>query len=295
MVLDNLTDAERARLQAALESRRSKRSEHPRPSTPQGTTASGPVRVDLEEYNRRLAEELASDKEIADAMRQRTINAFMEQWTRRVDPRWAEARSDDPKILDRINRLVTREGLHKTSLVCAGLYGVGKTWAAYAYAAQAIKAGALTPDQIVDVSEASIANIANAGFETEKRLKTLLHPRHKFFLIDDVGQAAFQNEEPRMAVWYEVINHIYSKQLTLVITTNLSLRPARDASGNLAVDPVTQRQITQSPLEIWLGPAAFDRLRHIVGGWNDGVLVPGDKNMRDEVLRRREEAYHNGR
>lgn len=291
MALEDLTEEQRVRLQSAIEARAAKRS-GPRAYS---SMPVAPPRVSIAEYQRRLSEEIESDRKVAGDLRRQTINGFMEQWKQRVDPRWADASSSDPKILERVKRLSTHSGLHKTSLVCAGEYGVGKTWNAYAYAAEVLKEGALAPQQIVDISEVSIVNIASGGYEAEKRLERLLNPRHRFFIFDDVGQATFHTAEERMGVWYEIINHVYTKQLTLVLTTNLSLRIPRDPQGNFYRDRETQQEITQSPLEIWLGPAAFDRLAHIVGGWKDGVLVPGQENMRDEVLRTREEEYLNGK
>ena len=74
-------------------------------------------------------------------------------------------------------------------------------------------------------------------------------------------------------MWYELIDHIYSHQLTLIITTNLELN--------------------ERSLGKWIGVRAFDRMKSLVG--NDGVLEPGKVNRREGVLERHEEEYRSSK
>lgn len=284
MAISDLNEEQRRRLLDAIEKQKGKSIEssvlRPSQRTP---------KANMNKYRERLRKEMSTDQEVVEEVQQTHISQAMKIWNDRIDPRWVDAPVNSEVIQERVERLYTGKGTHRTSVVIAGLYGVGKTWAAYGYANEMVKRGILVPDQITDISEAIISNIANAGYETSNRLNALLHPKHKFFLIDDVGQGNFGSEESRTAVWFEIINHIYSKQLTLVMTTNLSFKVPTDANKQPIRDS-TNKVITQSPAELWLGPAAFDRLRHIIGGVS-GIVVPGDKNMRDEVLEAREKAY----
>ena len=107
-------------------------------------------------------------------------------------------------------------------------------------------------------------------------LDALLNDRNKIWFVDDVGQGFFNDPQKRAEVWFELLDHIYTHQLTLLITTNLS--PFK-----------TQNGTRSSPLENWIGPRAFDRLRAIIG--HDGLLEPSKVNRRDRVYEEQEKSY----
>lgn len=232
--------------------------------------------VSPEEYKKRLVESLTQDSYLVGLEREKRIAHGLKEWKKKVGPRFGEATTDNPIITDRVQRLATGSGAHKTSLVLSGDLGVGKTFAAYAFINLAIASGAVTPGQIVaDTETAILGKISSSGFKRSELLEELFNPRYKIYFIDDVGQGYFSNEQGRREVWYELMDHVYSHDLTLIITTNKAFK-------------VVGGKITGSPaLEQWVGGAAYDRLKHIVG--LDGLIVPGNVNKRPGVYESREE------
>lgn len=232
--------------------------------------------VTPEEYKQRLVDSLSQDSYLVGMEKEKRIAAALADWKKKVGPRFGEATTDNPRILERVNRLASKTGMHKTSLVFSGNLGVGKTYSSYAFINQAIASGAVTSGQIIaDTETAILGKISSSGFKRSELLEELFNPRYKIYFIDDVGQGYFSNEQSRREVWYELMDHIYSHDLTLIITTN---KPFKMVDG----------KITGSPqLEAWIGGAAYDRLKHIVG--SDGLIVPGNVNKRPSVLEAREE------
>ena len=92
-----------------------------------------------------------------------------------------------------------------------------------------------------------------------------------------------------------MINYIYMNDLTLVISTNKS---TKEHKKQIYVEQPTFKSVAErnkwnaehSPeenflmtteLEEWIGKAAYDRLKHIVG---DGIIIPDGPNRRPELL-----------
>lgn len=225
--------------------------------------------VSPEEYKKRLVTSLGQDAHLVAKEKDHRINKALEDWKKKVGPRFAEAHTENPIIVERVNRLAAGNGI-KTSLVMSGNLGIGKTWAGYAFINQAIAAGAVTSGQIVaDTETAILGKISSSGFKRAELLEELFNPRYKIYFIDDVGQGYFSNEQGRREVWYELIDHIYSHDLTLIMTTNKEFK-------------IVNGKIHGSPaLEQWIGGAAYDRLKHIVG--SEGLIIPGNVNRRPSV------------
>lgn len=223
--------------------------------------------VSPQEYVTRLERSLKRDNALVVKEKSRRIAKATEEWKSKVGKTFAEATTEDPRILDRVNRLVTHEGNHKTSLCFYGELGVGKTWHSHAFINLAIAAGAVTPGQVWFGSETDVlGRISSSGFRRSELLEELLHPRYKIYFIDEVGLGYFSNEQSRTELWGNLIDHIYTHQLSLVITTNKTLTP--------------------NSLGGWIGSRAFDRLKVIVG--EDGAIVPGRINRRAAVLEEQE-------
>jgi DNA replication protein DnaC len=219
------------------------------------------------EYSQRLKRSLNKDKLVVDKVNKERIERSLEEWKRRVGPTFAGATVDHPIVLDRIARLSQNKGTHKTSLILHGNMGVGKSWTCYAYINMAIAAGVVTAGQIVaDTETAVLGKITVSGYKKPEMLEELFHDRNKIYFIDDVGQGYFSDVQKRTEVWFELIDHIYTHQLTILITTNLN----------------------QDQLNRWIGPRAFDRLRAIVA---DGYIEPSKVNRRDAVLEQQEKRY----
>lgn len=224
--------------------------------------------VDLDEYNRRLRGARVKEQRLLQKQRVERIQAAKNRWKELIDDRWKDAELSkiedaevSSKIQDLINRHRNPQGHHATSLVISGDLGKGKTYLGYIYAYELINEGILGPDNFYIETEGALAGISRSGFEKKDLMAGLKHPKNKFYFIDDVGRGGFANEYDRTEIWYDLINHIYVKKLTLVVTTNLILNPEAKES-----------------LRGWLGAAATDRLTHITPPSGKVVLL-GD-NMR---------------
>lgn len=166
--------------------------------------------------------------------------------------------------------------------VTTGYTVTHNTWLGYAYINQAVQSGAVTPGQIVaDTETAILGKISSSGFRRAELLEELFHPKYKIYFIDDVGQGYFSSEQSRKEVWYELLDHVYSHDLTLILTTN---KEFVHQNGKIVGSPALER---------WIGSAAYDRLRHIVGG--DGLIIPGNVNKRPSVYENREENLKKGK
>jgi DNA replication protein DnaC len=225
------------------------------------------------EYQRRLLAEIELDSRDAVSRIQKRLDTNINIWRRKVGERFRDAATDSPVILERIERL-RRHDTHRTSVVLSGNLGVGKTWLAYSYLNQLIKEDIMYPANIIASTETStLVPIATGGFKRSDLFVELKNPLHKVFFIDDVGQAHYSTETARHEVWYELIDHVYANDLTLILTTNKTFQ---DATGKLAT----------SSLKKWLGEAAYDRMKYIMGP--DGLVVPGAVNRRPEVFKARD-------
>ena len=230
--------------------------------------------VDDAEYVHRLQAAHKQDMSLLTETRERKIKKASTEWAKLVGPTFADAETQIPSILERVNRMQQKQGLHKTSIVLYGdKYGRGKTWNAYAYLNALVHTGVLLPGQIFFGTESStIARIAGAGFEKADALRDLKHPSHKAFYIDDVGLAYYFKKDHREEAWYELVDHVYTRRLTLILTTNLDFTP--------------------NGLGSWIGGRSFDRLRTLVG--EDGALMLNGVNRRDYVYQENEKQYREG-
>lgn len=164
-----------------------------------------------------------------------------------------------------------------STYITTGYTVTHNTWLAYAYINHAVKTGAVTPGQIIaDTETAILGKISSSGFRRAELLEELFHPKYKIYFIDDVGQGYFSTEQSRKEVWYELLDHVYSHDLTLILTTN---KDFIHRGGKIVGSPA---------LEKWIGSAAYDRLRHIVG--SDGLIIPGNVNKRPGAYEKREES-----
>lgn len=237
--------------------------------------------VSQEAYQEALIAEMKRDQADAARKREERITNYMKSWKKQVGERFGSATTENPLILNKIERVKKGQGDHRTSLVLAGDIGIGKTYTAYAYLNALIKEGLYNPAEIVHNTEASVlGRIASGGFKRDEMFVQLTSPMHKVFFIDDVGQAYYSDETKRHSVWFELINHIYTNDLILILTTNKKF--AVDARGHFS---------NADSLKHWMGDAAFDRVRNIVGG--DGLIVPGKVNRRPQVLQERDAKHDN--
>lgn len=222
-----------------------------------------------ETYLKRRAERLRRDKELALRKHDEIIKHNLALWQNSISTLWKDASLDDEKMAENHKEFVRLHAdrwnddpavRRHTSIMLTGFAGRGKTWTSYAYMHEIIRRGAVTPQQIVILAESRLATIAKSGFERAAKMSELLDPKNKVFFVDEVGRGAFTNDVDRGSIWFELMDHIYSNQLCLIITSNL----------------------TKDDIPNWFGGATTDRLRALIG--SDGFLpFVDEKNMRQEL------------
>ena len=89
-----------------------------------------------------------------------------------------------------------------------------------------------------------------------------------------MGRAKYRDIDAQHAIWFTLLDHAYVKGIPVILTSNLSTVRVE------VEDPFTKEKKTVSPLEQWIGDAATDRIRYMVG--DDGAIVPDDVNKRGQ-------------
>lgn len=252
-----------------------------------------------QEYEERLKIETARTHKLVQSTTRHRIDLALDRWEEIVGPRFfgAGLEINEPKIQKRINDFAAGVGRYNSSVVLSGDLGTGKTWRAYGYAERLIRDNVLQQSNIVEGTEISVlGSIATSGYRKADKMTELLEPVHKFFLIDEVGRTKFPSVEAQHEVWYELINHIYMNDLTLVISTNLSTNEypkEKEAPVSAQKSLAARRKWTEesekepeitTALAEHIGKAAYDRLKHIVG---DGMITPEGGNKRPDLLKQK--------
>lgn len=198
-------------------------------------------------------EEDAWNREIEERLANERRDQARDRWLERLPARWRKPYNDGeelaPEVEERLARFQSGQGGHGTSLMCIGTFGGGKTWVAYTYARAAVDRHLLWPQEITIGTEADIMEpLALASpWELTERSQELLKPTMKLLIIDDVGAlGTYKNHENRFATWTKVVNWAYEHNRALVLTTNKTLGEGGE-------------------LEQWIGPTAYERLKHMVG------------------------------
>lgn len=271
---ENITDEERSYLEQILQEAKARKAEALKKQGMSNTDGHQRKELPKEEYVKRLKQARQKDAQTLQKLQQARANKSFGEWQKLVGHRFAQAETNHPVILERVDRLKSRQGVHKTSVVLQGAYGRGKTWHAYGYIARLIQEGVNVPGQIVHGTEVeTIASISNSGFERDqKRAEFLKRASKKVFFIDDVGTGYYFKREHREETWYDLIDHIYRNRLTIIMTTNLEFT-----------------QSGHNSLGDWIGHRAFDRLRELVGP--DGVLRVDGENKRERTFHENETEY----
>lgn len=232
--------------------------------------------VTREEYARNLNAHIADDASIASNHSAVRIQRELDAWHQRVGDRMSNAVAENPAVVEKINRrvgkIINGGPLHSNGLVLTGHLGTGKTWNAYAYIEKLIRAGVIANHEICAETEIGLLTpIALATFNRPDKMDEILHKKYKFYFIDEVGRATFKNPELRHEIWYELINHAYLHHIPVVLTTNKSTEQKN-------IREATTNKTYSNELEAWIGDAAYDRLRYMIG--SDGAIVPSGENQR---------------
>lgn len=256
----SLTPEQRARLLEAIVAKRKRQEEAGLFAENKNENA-----VSNEEYQRRLRESMMRDQEIIQSTQQVTLQQRVTDWETQVGPRFAKAKIEDDRIKalvdEKIERIRGGSLLHRNGLVLSGIVGGGKTWTAYAYARMLIESGFLLPSSVVHGTETGLLLPLTLGFDKAEKTQDFLNQGKKFYLIDDTGLCNYKSPEQRQELWFQLVNHAYENHIPLVVTTSMSTVSARNGQ--------------KSQLELWIGEAAYDRLKNIAD-----VIIPSDSNKR---------------
>lgn len=257
---NNLTPEQRERLLEAIVAKRKRQEEaglfDDRKKAPM---------VGADEYQRRLRESMKRDEGIIKSTQEVTLQKRVAEWEAQVGPRFAKAKIEDERIKqlvdEKIERIRGGHLLHRNGLVLSGVVGGGKTWTAYAYARLLIELGFLHPSSVVHGTETGLLLPLTLGFDKAEKTQEFLNQGKKFYLIDDTGLCTYKSPEQRHELWFQLVNHAYENHIPLVVTTSMST--------------VASRNEQKSQLELWIGEAAYDRLKNIAD-----VIIPSDSNKR---------------
>lgn len=179
----------------------------------------------------------------------------LKKWEAMLPPRWSSAilsqvRPPADEAATEIKEIFKNRG--NTSLFLKGESGVGKTYLAYAAVRRCIGKNWVGPSQVKIISEEALLGFAAAGFDGQARFNELLKPQYTLYLIDGIGSRNTYSVK-ELQLWEQLIDHIYSKSLTVFFT---STNAASVFSGALS-------------------DTAESKLDHLIG--ESIVTVRGDK------------------
>lgn len=177
--------------------------------------------TDYQSFHKFQAEMDERFSKVEEERTKKEIVANIRKWEAHLPERWRDASL--PKIKHQGSRdgarLIKERG--KTSMYIQGASGTGKTYLGYAILRRYIGLGVTTPSQIKIVSEELLMSFASTGWEGQKQFSELFKPKYTFYLFDGVGRK--ENYTEREAQLYEqLIDHIYSKSLVAIFTSNKS-------------------------------------------------------------------------
>ena len=179
--------------------------------------------ADYERFHRYMSEVNNRYRQVERKERLKAIQKNLELWDSQTPSRWRGAslsKDSSPEastILDMI-----KNGPRGGSFFIAGSANSKRTHLAYSIIRKMIAQGVTTPSQVCTLSEDKILSLSNAGFSGRDRLNSLLSSQYNLYLLDGVGSKPGYTER-ESATYEEVIDHIYNKDLTAVITSPLSI------------------------------------------------------------------------
>lgn len=149
--------------------------------------------------------------------------AALEKWDRELPDRWRDARfsSIQKPVVKKI--LAAFQANPRGSFFLTGESGAGKTFVAYALVRRLIGKGVATPSQIKMISEGVLLNWAGRGFQGANSLDQLLEDRYKVYVFDGIGTLSDAEANKVAALWEQILDHIYSKDLIAIFTSSDSL------------------------------------------------------------------------
>jgi len=155
----------------------------------------------------------------------REIILNIAKWEEMLPPRWSTAiltKITQPadKAAKRIIEIL--ENNPESSLYIHGNSGAGKTYLAYATLRRFIGKNWVSPGQIKIISEEALMGLAASGFQGQDRFNELLKSKYKVYFFDGVANRPSYSQKEQQ-LWEQLIDHIYSKSLNVIFTSNKDL------------------------------------------------------------------------
>ena len=148
-------------------------------------------------------------------------------WRESVNELFRDAVTEDPVVLDRLERIRSKQ---RGGLLVLGEFGRGKSWRVFSLANMAVRDRLLMPSQIVHGSESELFGpVAVASFgQQEHLLSRMLDKRTRMVLIDDLGRCYYPGGEDlqkttRHGLFERVFDAAWSDEKYLVVSSNLLL------------------------------------------------------------------------
>lgn len=149
--------------------------------------------------------------------------AALDKWDRELPERWRDAKLNLIKkpVVEKILEALKREP--RGSFFLTGPSGAGKTYVGYALVRRLIGRGIATPSQVKMISESVLLNWASRGFRGADMLEQLLNERYKLYIFDGIGTLTDAEAEKVAALWEQILDHIYTRDLIAIFTSSDAL------------------------------------------------------------------------
>lgn len=148
------------------------------------------------------------------------IASMVREWESRLPSRWASAELSriKNKAAREVEKMLQEKG--PGSFFIRGENQAGKTYLAYAIARQYIMEGLITPSQVKTINEVNLMKLPKLGFSGHQRLDDMLRSKVQLYIFDDVGRTSY--DDMGLAIWEQLLDHIYSNSLMVLFTSTNS-------------------------------------------------------------------------
>lgn len=150
------------------------------------------------------------------------------KWEEHLPKRWSGAKlSDMSKESSRKAKHILDREEALCSFYVKGNPGVGKTYLSFAIVRECISLGLVTPSQVKVISEESLLSILKMGFSGAERFDKFFSSNIALYFFDNVGMRKNYTVQ-ETSMWEQLIDHIYSKNLSAIFTSTTSAREFSD-------------------------------------------------------------------